>query len=91
MSAVTGAGRPEPRAALARLAAGLPVPDTDAPVRPWVDRLVQHQGSRTVVTGTLPAGTIRTGQELLATPSMCPARIRGLDSRSTIRPTRSAG
>ena len=89
VSAVTGAGLPDLRAALARLAAALPVPDTAAPVRLWVDRSFSIRGSGTVVTGTLPAGTIRTGQELLLTPSMRAARIRGLESANS-RPTRSA-
>jgi selenocysteine-specific elongation factor len=80
VSAVTGAGLPELRAALARLAASLPVPDAAAPVRLWVDRSFSIRGSGTVVTGTLPAGTVSTGQELLLTPSMRPARIRGLES-----------
>ena len=80
VSAVTGAGLPELRAALARLVASLPVPDAAAPVRLWVDRSFSIRGSGTVVTGTLPAGTIRSGQELLLTPSMRPARIRGIES-----------
>ena len=80
VSAVTGAGLPELRAALARLAAALPVPDAAAPVRLWVDRAFSIRGSGTVVTGTLPAGTVRSGQELLLTPSMRPARIRGIES-----------
>jgi selenocysteine-specific elongation factor len=80
VSAVTGAGLPELRAALVRLMASLPVPDAAAPVRLWVDRSFSIRGSGTVVTGTLPAGTIRSGQELLLTPSMRPARIRGLES-----------
>jgi selenocysteine-specific elongation factor len=80
VSAVTGAGLPELRAALARLVAALPVPDAAAPVRLWVDRSFSIRGSGTVVTGTLPAGTVRTGQELLLTPSMRPARIRGIES-----------
>src|SRR6266851_3106622 len=33
-----------------------------------------------VVTGTLPAGTVTVGQELLLTPSMRPVRIRALES-----------
>src|SRR6266478_316051 len=65
VSAVTGAGLPELRAALVRLVASLPVPDAAAPVRLWVDRSFSIRGSGTVVTGTLPAGTIRSGQELL--------------------------
>ena len=80
VSAVTGAGLPELRAALARLMARLPVPDPGAPVRLWVDRSFTIRGSGTVVTGTLPAGTVRTGQELLLTPSMRPVRIRGIES-----------
>jgi selenocysteine-specific elongation factor len=80
VSAVTGAGLPELRAALARLVATLPAPDAHAPVRLWVDRSFTIRGSGTVVTGTLPAGTVRTGQELLLTPSMRPARIRGIES-----------
>jgi selenocysteine-specific elongation factor len=80
VSAVTGAGLPELRAALARLVAALPVPDAAAPVRLWVDRSFSIKGSGTVVTGTLPAGTIRSGHELLLTPSMRPARIRGIES-----------
>ena len=80
VSSVTGAGLPELRAALARLAAALPVPDAAAPVRLWVDRSFSIRGSGTVITGTLPAGTVRTGQELLLTPSMRPARIRGIES-----------
>jgi selenocysteine-specific elongation factor len=80
VSAVSGAGLPELRAALARLVASLPVPDAAAPVRLWVDRSFSIRGSGTVVTGTLPAGTIRSGQELLLTPSLRPARIRGIES-----------
>src|ERR1700731_4757181 len=80
VSAVTGSGLDDLRAALARLVASLPVPDPAAAVRLWVDRSFTIRGSGTVVTGTLPAGTVRIGQALLPTPSMRPARIRGLES-----------
>ena len=80
VSAVTGAGLPDLRDALERVVAALPVPDPAAPVRLWVDRSFSIRGSGTVVTGTLPAGTVTTGQELLLTPSLRPARIRGLES-----------
>ena len=80
VSAVTGAGLPELRDALARLVAALPAPDPAAPVRLWVDRSFSIRGSGTVVTGTLPAGTLTLGQELMLTPSLRPARIRGLES-----------
>jgi selenocysteine-specific elongation factor len=80
VSAVTGAGLPELRRALAALAGSLPVPDPAAPVRLWVDRAFSIRGSGTVVTGTLPAGTIRNGGELLLTPSLRPVRVRGIES-----------
>jgi selenocysteine-specific elongation factor len=80
VSAVTGAGLAELRDALARLVAALPAPDAAAPVRLWVDRSFSVRGSGTVVTGTLPAGTIAVGRELLLAPSLRPARIRGLES-----------
>jgi selenocysteine-specific elongation factor len=80
VSAVTGAGLDELRAALARLAAALPGPDPQAPVRLWVDRSFTIRGSGTVVTGTLPAGTVRPGQELLLTPRLLPVRIRAIQA-----------
>jgi len=80
VSGVTGQGLPELRAALDRLAAVLPAGDPAGPVRLWVDRAFSIRGSGTVVTGTLPAGTIGGGDELLATPSLRPARVRGIQT-----------
>ncbi len=80
VSAVTGQGLPELRTALAELAAGLPAPDPAAPVRLWVDRVFSMTGSGTVVTGTLPAGTVRGGDELLVAPAGRPVRIRAIES-----------
>src|SRR5215468_5050559 len=80
VSGVTGEGLPELRAALDRLAASLPASDPGAPVRLWVDRAFSIRGSGTVVTGTLPAGTIGAGDELLVAPSLRPARVRGIQT-----------
>ena len=80
VSAVTGAGLPDLVAALDRLAASLPAADPGAPVRLWVDRAFSITGSGTVVTGTLPAGTVRVGDELVLTPSMRPVRVRAIQS-----------
>jgi selenocysteine-specific elongation factor len=80
VSAVTGAGLPGLRAALERLVTALPAADAAAPVRLWVDRSFSIRGSGTVVTGTLPAGTVSVGQELLLTPSLRPARVKSLES-----------
>jgi selenocysteine-specific elongation factor len=80
VSATTGAGLPELAAALDDLAASLPGPDPGAPVRLWVDRVFTVAGSGTVVTGTLPAGCVHQGDELLLTPAMRPVRVRGIQS-----------
>ncbi len=80
VSAVTGEGLPELVGALARLAGSLPVPDAGAPVRVWVDRSFSAAGGITAATGTLPAGTVRTGDELVITPSMRPVRVRAIES-----------
>jgi selenocysteine-specific elongation factor len=80
VSAVTGEGLPGLVDALGRLAGSLPVPDPGAPVRIWVDRAFSMSGSGTVVTGTLPAGIVRRGDELVITPSMRPVRVRGIQA-----------
>ena len=64
VSALTGQGLPELVAALGRLVARLPEPDPGGSVRLWLDRVFAIKGSGTVVTGTLQAGTVRTGDEL---------------------------
>jgi selenocysteine-specific elongation factor len=97
VSAVTGQGLDELRAALARLVSELPdagngeAADGERggdrglirdrrPVRLWIDRSFTIKGAGTVVTGTLPAGIVRNGQELLLTPSSEPVRVRGLQA-----------
>jgi selenocysteine-specific elongation factor len=80
VSPVTGAGLDELRAALGRLVGGLPAPDTGSPVRFWIDRSFTIKGAGTVVTGTLGAGRLRSGDELELTGSTRPVRIRGLQS-----------
>ena len=78
VSGVTGEGLDDLRAALDRLAAGAPQADPAAAVRLWVDRSFTVRGAGTVVTGTLPAGTLRTGDELLLRDR--PVTVRGLQT-----------
>jgi selenocysteine-specific elongation factor len=78
VSAVTGQGMPELVSALSRLASSLPVPDPGAPVRVWVDRSFCAAGGATAITGTLAAGTVRTGDELVIAPAMRPVRVRAI-------------
>jgi selenocysteine-specific elongation factor len=80
VSAVTGDGLADLVGALDQLAQGLPVPDQGGPVRLWVDRAFTMTGSGTVVTGTLPAGTVHRGDELVVTPSMRPLRVRDIQT-----------
>ena len=80
VSSVTGAGITDLISALDALSAGLPAPDPGAPVRIWIDRAFSMTGSGTVVTGTLPAGTVHRNDELVITPSMRPVRVRELQS-----------
>jgi selenocysteine-specific elongation factor len=80
VSAVTGQGLPELIGALTSLTERLPAPDPRSAVRLWVDRVFAIKGSGTVITGTLQAGTVRVGDELMLTPAMRPLRVRGIQS-----------
>lgn len=85
VSSVTGTGLDRLRAALADLAAALPPPDREADVRLWVDRSFAVRGRGTVVTGTLGAGTLRTGDRLALTDGRT-LRVRGLQTLRQDRP-----
>jgi selenocysteine-specific elongation factor len=78
VSGRTGAGLDGLRTAIGRMVAALPAPDPDADVRLWVDRAFSVPGAGTVVTGTLPAGTIRVGDVLVSGATRL--RVRGLQS-----------
>lgn len=86
-SAVTGAGLDELTAALQRLVVALPGPDTDPDrrVRLWVDRAFTVHGVGTVVTGTLGAGRLRTGQtyQLAGSAGGREVNVRGLQRLGT--------
>ncbi|MFG1995493.1 selenocysteine-specific translation elongation factor [Actinoplanes sp. NPDC048988] len=77
VSGVTGAGLDDLRAALDRLTGRLPAAEP-GPVRLWIDRVFTVKGAGTVVTGTLGAGRLRTGDELTLGDST--VRVRGLQS-----------
>ena len=83
VSAVTGQGLDGLREALDGLATRLPPPDLDAPVRLWVDRAFIIRGSGTVVTGTLAAGRLAVGDELMLAPAGERVRVRALQSLNT--------
>ncbi len=78
VSGRTGEGLDELRGLLTKAVAAVPAPDPHADVRLWVDRRFHIRGAGTVVTGTLPAGTIRVGDTLAVDGA--PVRVRGLES-----------
>jgi selenocysteine-specific elongation factor len=80
VSPETGAGLPELVTALDELCARLPAPDPGAPARIWIDRSIPMTSGGTVVTGTLPDGSVYKDEELLVTPAMRPVRIHELQS-----------
>jgi selenocysteine-specific elongation factor len=81
VSARTGTGLGELRAALLRMLTRLPPPDPAADVRMWVDRAFTLPGAGTVVTGTLPAGTVAVGDTLVHDDE--PVRVRGVQTLGT--------
>lgn len=87
VSARTGAGLDQLRRTLADVLVRVPEPDPGADVRLWVDRCFHVRGTGTVVTGTLPGGTVTVGDQLaLVTDSgEQPVRVRGLQSLESDR------
>jgi selenocysteine-specific elongation factor len=78
VSAKTGDGIDELRAALGTLAANVPARNHDFVPRLSPDRAFSMRGFGTVVTGTLQSGVMRTGSTLELQPSGRMVRVRGL-------------
>ncbi|MFC7340264.1 selenocysteine-specific translation elongation factor [Saccharopolyspora griseoalba] len=78
VSGRTGDGLDELRSALDAMLHELPTPDAGADVRLWVDRSFTVRGAGTVVTGTLQAGTLRTGDRLRLHPADLDVPVRAL-------------
>ncbi|QNN52394.1 selenocysteine-specific translation elongation factor [Nocardioides mesophilus] len=78
VSGRTGAGLDELRGRLATMLRGLPPVDPSDDVRLWVDRRFTIKGAGTVVTGTLPSGTVSRGDTLSVGGAR--VRVRGVQS-----------
>jgi selenocysteine-specific elongation factor len=78
VSAKSGAGLDELRAAIERAARGLERERRDRPTRLYVDRSFSLRGIGTVVTGTLWSGSIGGGDELRLEPTGRPVRVRSV-------------
>ncbi len=95
MSATTGAGLTELRAALTRASAAVSARATDRPARLFVDRVFTLRGIGTVVTGTLWSGTIAEGDELTHHTARDPdggrVRVRSVQVHDASVPRGEAG
>lgn len=78
VSGQTGEGGARLRESLDDLVHQLPPPDPNADTRLWIDRVFTIRGAGTVVTGTLRAGTLRTGDELYLPRGDTRVTVRGL-------------
>jgi selenocysteine-specific elongation factor len=78
VSAKTGAGLDELRAALARAAQAVERPERFAATRLWIDRAFSLRGIGTVVTGTLWSGSIAAGDLLRLEPNGRTVRVRSV-------------
>jgi selenocysteine-specific elongation factor len=88
VSGRTGEGLGMLRAALSRLVHRLPWPRTDGRVRLWVDRSFVVRGAGSVITGTLSAGRLAVGDELMLGDRAI--HVRGLQSLEKVRAEISA-
>jgi selenocysteine-specific elongation factor len=79
VSARTGRGLDELRAALERAAARVPARAAHGPLRLHVDRVFSVRGAGTVVTGTLWSGAATHGAHVQVLPSGRRARIRAVE------------
>ena len=78
VSAKTGMGLDDLRAALARVADRSTVRDAAGPARLYIDRVFTLRGIGTVVTGTLWSGTIAEGDVLQVAPGGDEVRVRSV-------------
>jgi selenocysteine-specific elongation factor len=78
VSALSGAGLPELRAELVRLAAAVPARPADGLLRVPLDRVFTMKGFGTVVTGTITGGRVRVGDDVVLLPAGRAAKVRGL-------------
>jgi len=79
VSALTGGGLDELRAALRRVTEGLAPPVRELPTRMWIDRVFPVVGAGTVVTGTLWSGSVGVGDVLRVEPGTLDVRVRSVE------------
>jgi selenocysteine-specific elongation factor len=78
VSSINGVGLEELKREISRIAAEVPLRDTDAIFRLPIDRVFVMKGFGTVVTGTLIAGKVKKEDEVEVFPRRQRARVRGV-------------
>jgi len=91
VSARTGAGIPQLRAALASAASSMPRRREGGAARLPVDRVFSMRGFGTVVTGTLVSGQLGVDEDVVLLPSDRVAKVRGLQVHGGKRASAMAG
>ncbi|HEV8304792.1 MAG TPA: selenocysteine-specific translation elongation factor [Gemmatimonadales bacterium] len=79
VSALTGAGLEDLRAALAGLAGGLPLRPAEDLFRLPIDRVFSVAGAGTVVTGSTWSGSVAVGDAVRLLPAGGEARVRSIE------------
>ncbi|WP_112312424.1 selenocysteine-specific translation elongation factor [Pseudogemmobacter bohemicus] len=82
VSALTGEGIDTLRQVLARAGAEMPARAARGPMRLSVDRSFTIAGAGTVVTGTMIAGRVAVGDQVMISPLGLPARVRGIHAQN---------
>jgi selenocysteine-specific elongation factor len=91
VSATTGKGIPELRAALTTVAKSVPARQTADLFRLPIDRVFTVKGTGTVVTGTVWSGELRDGVTVRVLPPNRELRVRGLQNHNHGVPVIHAG
>ncbi|WP_108502942.1 selenocysteine-specific translation elongation factor [Paracoccus indicus] len=91
VSSLTGEGIPELRDALSRAEVETAARHADGPLRMTVDRSFTLSGAGTVVTGTVIAGRVAIGDQVIVGPSGLAARVRGIHAQNRVASEGLAG
>jgi selenocysteine-specific elongation factor len=82
VSTVTGEGLDDLRATLITAEAETAARHADGPLRMTVDRSFTMSGAGTIVTGTIIAGQVGIGDQVVVGPAGLSARVRGIHAQS---------
>ncbi|MBU0741261.1 selenocysteine-specific translation elongation factor, partial [bacterium] len=91
VSAVTGEGLDELRAAIRTEAEALPARSGEGPFRLPVDRLFTMPGAGVIVTGTCWSGSVAIGDQLVVEPAGAKVRVRDVQAHGRPVPRGGSG